>query len=105
MVGGFSQKYPFKMTADTDCRVRGVMPNGLILHDCAVMHGISGAPLLKGAAETKVQIVGLQVATGEPMGLPVGLAVPIPSFAQQAPSPNQQRTSRHPPPDSWRTPS
>src|SRR5262249_41645150 len=40
MVGGFSQKSPFKMTADTDCRVRGVMPNGLILHDCAVMHGV-----------------------------------------------------------------
>src|SRR5215469_18504161 len=52
MVGGFSQKYPYKMTADTDCRVRGVMPNGLILHDCAVVHGISGAPLVKGAAET-----------------------------------------------------
>jgi protease YdgD len=89
MVGGFSQKYPFKMTADTDCRVRGVMPNGLILHDCAVMHGISGAPLLKGAAETNAQIIGLQVATGELMGLPVGFAVPVSSFAQQASSPNQ----------------
>jgi hypothetical protein len=63
MVGGFSQKYPFKMTADTDCRVRGSMPNGLILHDCAVRQGISGAPLLKGAAETNVQIIGLHVAT------------------------------------------
>jgi len=84
MVGGFSQKYPFKMTADTNCRVRGVMPNGLILHDCAVMHGISGAPLLKGATETNAQIIGLQVATGELMGLPVGLAVPVSSFAQQA---------------------
>ena len=69
MVGGFSQKYPFKMTA-------------------AVMHGISGAPLLKGAAETNVQIIGLYVATGELMGLPVGFAVPVSSFAQQASSPN-----------------
>jgi protease YdgD len=83
MIGGFSQKYPFKMTADTDCRVRGVMPNGLILHDCAVMHGISGAPLLKGAAETDVQIIGLHVATGEIMGLPVGFAVPVSSFAHE----------------------
>ena len=89
MVGGFSQKYPFKMTADTDCRVRGTMPNGLILHDCAVMHGISGAPLLKGAAETNVQIIGLHVATGELMGLPVGFAVPVSSFAQHPSSPNQ----------------
>jgi protease YdgD len=89
MVGGFSQKYPFKMTADTDCRVRGVMPNGLILHDCAVMHGMSGAPLLKGAAETNVQIIGLQVTSGELKGLPVGFAVPVSSFAQQASSPNQ----------------
>jgi len=88
MVGGFSQKHPFKMTADADCRVRSVMPNGLILHDCAVMHGISGAPLLKGAAETNVQIIGLHVATGELMGLPVGFAVPVSSFAQQASSPN-----------------
>ena len=47
MIGGFSQKYPFKMTADVDCRVRGVMLNGLIMHDCAVMHGLSGAPIIK----------------------------------------------------------
>src|SRR5215510_10912879 len=55
----------------------------------AVIHGTSGAPLLKGAAETNVQIIGLQVATGELMGLPVGFAVPVSSFAQQASSPNQ----------------
>jgi len=35
------------------------MPNGLILHDCDVTHGISGAPLVKGAAETNGQIIGL----------------------------------------------
>jgi hypothetical protein len=89
MIGGFSQKYPFKMTADADCQVRGVMPNGLIMHDCAVMHGISGAPLLKPIGERNVQVVGVHVATGAVGGTPTALAVPVSSFAQKAnlPSP------------------
>ena len=62
MVGGFSQRYPFKMTADTDCAVQGTLPNGLIVHDCAVMHGVSGAPLLVGTG-SDVQIAGVHVAT------------------------------------------
>jgi protease YdgD len=84
MVGGFSQKYPFKMTADTECQVRGVMANGLILHDCAVMHGISGAPIMKAITETDVQIVGVHVASGQVMGSPTAFAVPASSFAQRA---------------------
>jgi protease YdgD len=88
MVGGFSQRYPFKMTADTDCRVRGVMPNGLILHDCAVMHGISGAPIMTASAGPSVQILGVHVATGEVMGSPMALAVPVSSFAQHPFSPS-----------------
>ena len=87
MVGGFSQRHPFKMTADTDCRVRGVLPNGLIVHDCVVMHGLSGAPLLKPKADSTVEIVGLHVATVKSMGSSAGLAVPVATFAQQAFSP------------------
>jgi V8-like Glu-specific endopeptidase len=87
MVGGFSQKYPFKMTADTECRVRGVMTNGLILHDCAVMHGISGAPVMKAITEIDVQIVGVHAASGEVMGSPMAFAVPVSSFAEQASPP------------------
>jgi protease YdgD len=84
MIGGFSQKYPFKMTADVDCRVRGVMLHGLIMHDCAVMHGLSGAPIIKQIKDGEVQVLGVHVATGTVMGLATGLAVPASSFAQKA---------------------
>jgi protease YdgD len=88
MVGGFSQKYPFKMTADTDCRVRGVMPNGLVMHDCAVMHGISGAPIMKRITETDVRVLGVHVATGTISEAPMAFAVPASRFAQRAFSPS-----------------
>jgi protease YdgD len=88
MIGGFSQKYPFKMTADTDCRVRGIMPNGLIMHDCAVMHGLSGAPILKPIGETNVQVFGVHVATAGVRGVATAFAVPVSSFAQKAFSPS-----------------
>jgi protease YdgD len=84
MVGGFSQKYPFKMTADTDCQVRGIVPNSLIVHDCAVMHGVSGAPLLKGPPGSAMRVVGVQVATGQIAVSTVAFAVPVSSFAEQA---------------------
>jgi protease YdgD len=87
MVGGFSQRYPFKMTADTDCAVQGTLPNGLIVHDCAVMHGVSGAPLLVGKG-SDVQIAGVHVATGGPAGA-AAFAVPVSSFAQQASLPSR----------------
>ena len=87
MVGGFSQRYPFKMTADTDCAVRGMLPNGLIVHDCAVMHGVSGAPLL-AATGPDVRVVGVHVATAGPAGSTVALAVPSSSFDQKASSPS-----------------
>jgi protease YdgD len=88
MVGGFSQKFPFKMTADTDCRVRGVMPNGLIMHDCAVMHGISGAPLIRPITESEVRVLGVHVATGVIRGTPMAFAVPASRFSQKAFSPS-----------------
>jgi protease YdgD len=88
MVGGFSQRYPFKMTADTECAVRGVLPTGLMVHDCAVMHGVSGAPLLMGAGQD-VKVVGVHVATGGPAGSIAAFAVPVSSFAQQASSPSR----------------
>jgi protease YdgD len=88
MVGGFSQRYPFKMTADTDCTVRGVLPTGLIVHDCAVMHGVSGAPLLLGTGQD-IKVAGVHVATGGPAGSIAAFAVPVSSFAQQASSPSR----------------
>jgi hypothetical protein len=66
--------------------VRRSDAGGLIVHDCAAMHGVSGAPLLRAITETTVEIVGLHVATGESMGQPAAFAVPVTSFAQQAAS-------------------
>jgi protease YdgD len=83
MIGGYSRQHPFKMTADIDCRLQDVMLGGLLVHDCAVMQGDSGAPLLRRTGETSVQIIGLQVATRELMGSKVGFALPISSVAHQ----------------------
>jgi protease YdgD len=87
MVGGFSQKYPFKMTADADCSVRGVTPNGLIMHDCAVMHGVSGAPLMKRVSASEFRVIGVHVATGVVGGAPMAFAVPTSRFAATSNSP------------------
>ena len=84
MVGGYSRKHPFKMTADTECQVNGIVRSGVIMHDCSATHGISGAPLLKVMAGTEVQVVGIHVASGIVKGSTVGLAVPVSRFAQQA---------------------
>jgi protease YdgD len=94
MVGGFSQRYPFKLTADTDCAVRGILPNSLIVHDCAVMHGVSGAPLLIGTGPD-VQVVGVHVATGGPAESVAAFAVRVSSFAQQASSPSSSERGRN----------
>jgi hypothetical protein len=62
------------MTADTNCNVRGILPNGLILHDCAVLKG--GAPILRRAGE-KIEVLGIHVASGLAGGTGVGIAVPV----------------------------
>jgi protease YdgD len=64
------------MTADTNCSVRGVLPNGLILHDCAVLKGDSGAPIMIKSGEM-IGILGIQVAEATLRGTPVQIAVPV----------------------------
>jgi protease YdgD len=84
MIGGFSQKHPFKMTADTECQVSGVARSGVIMHDCSATHGVSGAPLLKAGEGTEIRVVAIHVANGELNGKPIGFAVPVSSFARSA---------------------
>jgi protease YdgD len=76
MVGGFAQSSKYSMTADTNCSVRGVLPNGLILHDCAVLKGDSGAPIMIKSGEM-IEILGIQVAEATLRGTPVQIAVPV----------------------------
>ncbi len=76
MIGGYARDNPNVLTADTGCHVTGFAVDGrgrrLILHDCAAMHGVSGAPLLvKGDAGWS--IVGINVARAGAIGLAVTL--------------------------------
>ena len=64
------------MTADTNCSVRGVLPNGLILHDCAVLKGDSGAPIMIKSGKM-IEILGIHVAEAILDGTAVQIGVPI----------------------------
>jgi V8-like Glu-specific endopeptidase len=75
MVGGFAESNKYSMTADTNCSIRGVLPNGLFLHDCAVMKGDSGAPIMIKNKEM-IEILGIQVAEAT-LGATVQIAVPV----------------------------
>ena len=76
MVGGFAQSSQYSMTADTNCSVRGVLPNGLILHDCAVLKGDSGAPIMIKSGKM-IEILGIHVAEAILDGTAVQIGVPI----------------------------
>ena len=79
MVGGFGQPKQFIMTADTDCGVREILPNGLLVHDCAVMPGDSGAPLIRSNGDA-IEIVGVNVASAPMYGITAKIAVPALTF-------------------------
>jgi V8-like Glu-specific endopeptidase len=74
MVGGFAESNKYSMTAYTNCSIRGVLPNGLFLHDCAVMKGDSGAPIM--IKNKEIEILGIQVAEAT-LGATVQIAVPV----------------------------
>jgi protease YdgD len=76
IVGGFAESNKYSMTKDTNCLVRGILPNGLILHDCAVMKGDSGAPIMLKNNEM-IEILGIQVAEANLTGTAVQIAVPV----------------------------
>ena len=76
MVGGFAQVSQYSMTADTNCSVRGILSNGLILHDCTVLKGDSGAPIMTKNSEM-IEILGIHVAEGTMGRTAVQIAVPV----------------------------
>jgi protease YdgD len=79
MVGGFAQSRRYSMTADTDCNVRAILSNGLLVHDCAVMKGDSGAPLMRSNGDT-IEVLGVHVASALSNGVAVQIAVPAASL-------------------------
>ncbi len=50
------------MTADQNCRVRFIFPDGkLITHDCVTHHGDSGGPLLSADGDDEGLILGINI--------------------------------------------
>ena len=84
MVGGFGQPQQFIMTADTDCGVSEILPNGLLVHDCAVRPGDSGAPLIRSNGDA-IEIVGVNVASAGINGIAVPVSSMLLSHLQQQP--------------------
>jgi protease YdgD len=79
MVGGFSQLRPFVLTADSDCSIRTTLPSGLLVHDCAVMNGDSGAPLIRVSGD-RIEVLGIHVGSEVIGGTAMPIAVPVSSF-------------------------
>jgi V8-like Glu-specific endopeptidase len=59
--------------------VSEILPNGLLVHDCAVMPGDSGAPLIRSNGDA-IEIVGVNVASARINGIAEKIAVPASSF-------------------------
>jgi protease YdgD len=82
MIGSYALGRPHVMTADNSCELVDVLPGStLLVHNCRVAQGSSGAPLLmmeRGAPA----IVGIQVAIGRRSGADIMLAVSAPSIRQ-----------------------
>jgi protease YdgD len=81
LIGGFAQVRRYSMTADPNCTVTAILPNGLLVHDCTVMKGDSGAPVLRSNGET-IEVVGIQVASAQIAGATVQIAVSAASLPQ-----------------------
>jgi hypothetical protein len=80
MIGSYARGRLHVMTADNSCQLVDVLPGStLLVHNCRVAQGSSGAPLLmmeRGVAA----IVGIQVAIGRRNGADIRLAVSAPSI-------------------------
>jgi protease YdgD len=79
VVGGFGQPKQFVLTADTDCELREILPNGLLVHDCAVMPGHSGTPLIRFNSGA-IEVVAVNVCSAPMYGSTAKIAVPASSF-------------------------
>ena len=80
LIGSYSQKRLHVMTADRNCQlVQTLAPSALLVHNCEVARGSSGAPLLFMGREGIV-IIGIQVAVGQSNGAEIMLAVSAPSI-------------------------
>lgn len=85
MIAGYGRRRLHIMTGDKTCQLLSASQSpDLLVHNCRVAKGLSGAPLLAIESETPV-IVGIQVAIGRRNGSAVGLAVALPSIGGTVP--------------------
>ena len=76
LIGGYGQDRAFAMSVDGNCRILQTI-RGLLIHNCHVARGYSGAPLIQLASATKpMQVVGIHVARGYFQGDKVSIAIP-----------------------------
>jgi protease YdgD len=80
MIGSYAQGRPHVMTADNNCHLVDIPPGStLLVHNCRVAQGSSGAPLLMMEGGVAA-IVGIQVAIGSRNGANIMLAISLPSI-------------------------
>lgn len=73
---GYRADYPHVITVDIDCSLRGFARNGeAAMHDCDVLRGDSGAPIL-AFADNGVQVVAIHVMRRATQRGAQGVAVP-----------------------------
>ena len=77
-IGGFAQDRAYLMTADRHCRLVGpAAASAVLVHDCVISHGDSGAPLLVTGQDGIVQAFGVTVGFWTLQGHRVGIAAPV----------------------------
>ena len=77
-IGGFAQDRAYLMTADRHCRLLGASAgSGVLIHDCLIAHGDSGAPLLVPRADGTVEAFAVTVGFWKIGGRQVSIAAPV----------------------------
>ena len=77
-IGGFAQDRAYLMTADRHCRLVGPSPgSGMLVHDCLIAHGDSGAPLLAARPDGTVEVFAVTVGFWKIGGRQVSIAAPV----------------------------
>ncbi|MBK1664246.1 peptidase S1 [Rhodospirillum rubrum] len=87
---GYGFDHRHIQTANLGCALTGALANGTLLHDCDVVQGDSGSPILAWTIAGPM-VVALHVASATTLasGKAVGLAVPIAAITDKADPPGR----------------
>ncbi len=76
-IGGFAQDRAYLMTADRHCRLLGPSGAAVLVHDCVIAHGDSGAPLLVRRPDGAVEAFAVTVGFWKVDGRQASIAAPV----------------------------